>query len=153
MKQQPGRADLIIGSVLLTTALTFSHVTHLPLYLFAPLVIVGIILLAEGAATMHNDQTSIRFERWAQAQKMAPRPVTPPMERDAVRLLRDWSVGRPTTRRYAQEMGIPQERWQQIVSWAVAHGLGKLEPAQGGNQTLRWTATLDQALTLLDGLA
>lgn len=152
MTKQDGRQNLIVGSVMLTVALILSHITGLPWYLFAPVLIVGLVLLAEGAATMHNDQQSQRFERWAQAQKQAPRPVTPPMERDAVRLLRDWSVGKPTTRRYAQDMGIPQERWQQIVHWAVAHGLGKLEQAQGGNQTLRWTATLDQALTMLDGV-
>lgn len=156
MTKQDGRQNMVLGSVIGSVPLVFAYITGLPVHLLFIVILAGLVLFIEGAATMHNDQTNLRFERTIAAQKKMPppylaQPKVPPNVKD---LIWDWANKAPTDRRYAQEKHqVSQEQWQRTVRWAVRHGLGELVPAQGGAEKLRWTAHINEALNLLDGLA
>lgn len=156
MTKQDGRQNMVLGSVIGSVPLVFAHVTGLPVHLFTIIILAGLVLWIEGAATMHNDQTNLRFERTIAAQKKMPPPylTQPKVPANVKEMIWDWANKAPTNRRYAEEKHhVTQEQWQRTVRWAVRNGLGELVPAEGGSSKLRWTAHINDALNLIDGLA
>lgn len=151
-------AEAVIGALLVTLALLVVHVFALPLWVVLALLVTGAVLAGEGLATAHNEQAARRLERSLAVRRLeakAPAPVVQPgVPRNVKALVWDWANNKPTSRRYAEEQhGVSEEQWSRTVQWAVRHGLGELVPGEGGNRKLRFTATINEALTVLDGLA
>lgn len=141
------RVELLWATGLLVLAMATIYM-GVPI-LSVPLFAVGVLLALASGANYRAAARAVRARADAERAELYAREVRARLSqadidklfRDDVRLLfRSWADGKPTTKRAAEEMGVPQERWEVVVAYAVKNDLGVRVPTHGGNKMLKITA-------------
>lgn len=139
------RQQVLVAAGLLTAAMLASHLLHLPIWLFWPLIVAGMVIGVEGAASWHADHAAFRFERSVARIKAAHEAAQYQQQQQSRRenvrrILIWWQSGHPTARRdtLAGVSGATEADWTDARQVATERGWATLVKAQAGNEVLRW---------------